>query len=128
MSAVKHAQSLLLMARKDFDAMRGMADNPLFADEIFGFHAQQAIEKSLKAWLAAQSRDFPLTHDLSRLLGLLEESGAAVAPFWPLVEFTVYAVQARYEAGLLECEPPLDRAATIADVERLLNATASTIW
>ncbi|WP_372703813.1 hypothetical protein [Candidatus Accumulibacter contiguus] len=29
-----------------------MIDNPLFADEIFGFHAQQAIEKALKAWLA----------------------------------------------------------------------------
>ena len=40
------------MAHKNFDALRGMVGTPLFADEIFGFHAQQAIETSLKAWLA----------------------------------------------------------------------------
>ena len=81
MSALDRAQGLLAMARKDFDALRGMRDNALFADEIFGFHAQQAIEKLLKAWLAACSVSFPLTHDLSRLLGLLEENGGDVSPF-----------------------------------------------
>jgi len=79
MRAPDQAQDLLLMARKDFDALRGMLDNPLFADEIVGFHAQQAIEKALKAWLAARSVSFPLTHDLSRLLGLLEENGNDVS-------------------------------------------------
>ncbi|MBK7764952.1 MAG: HEPN domain-containing protein [Sulfuritalea sp.] len=81
MSALDHARGLLLMARKDFDAMRGMIGNPLFADEVFGFHAQQAIEKALKAWLAARSIDFPLTHDISRLLGLLEQAGVDVSLF-----------------------------------------------
>ncbi len=108
------------MARKDFDALRGMVDNPLFADEIFGFHAQQAIEKSLKAWLAARSVIFPLTHDLSRLLDLLEENGADVNLFWSLVQYTVFAVQARYETGLMETEPPIDRVAVIAEVQQLL--------
>ena len=75
MSALEHARGLLVMARKDFDALCGMVDNPLFAEEIFGFHAQQAIEKSLKAWLAAWSLTYPMTHDLSRLLDLLEENG-----------------------------------------------------
>ena len=65
------------MANKDANALRGMIDNPLFAVEIFGFHAQQAIEKALRAWLASSLQDFPLTHDLSRILGLLEESGEA---------------------------------------------------
>jgi hypothetical protein len=45
MPAPEYARNLLIMARKDFDALRGMIDNPLFADEIFGFHAQQAVEK-----------------------------------------------------------------------------------
>lgn len=44
MSALEHARGLLVMARKDFDALFGMVDNPLFAEEIFGFHAQQAID------------------------------------------------------------------------------------
>lgn len=116
-----HPQAFLVMARKEFDALRGMIGNPLFADEIFGFHAQQAIEKALKAWLAAQSIAFPRTHDLSRLLDLLEETGVDVGIFWPLVEYTVFAVQARYEAHLVDIEAPLDRAAAIAAVQRLLD-------
>lgn len=125
MNAPEHARNLLTMAHKDADALRGMIGNPLFADEIFGFHAQQAIEKSLKAWLAVLALDFPLTHDLSRLLELLEEAGQAMDAYWPLVEFTVYAVQARYEAGLLEAEVPLDRIGVTAQVERLLAHVAT---
>lgn len=125
MSGLDHARGLLLMARMDFDAMRGMVDNPLFADEIFGFHAQQAVEKSLKAWLAIRSIDFPLTHDLSRLLGLLEEASIDVSLFWPLVQYTVFAVQARYEAGLMESEASIDRLAVIAEVEYLMTTVSS---
>lgn len=124
MSALDHARGLLLVARKDFDAMRGMIGNPLFADEVFGFHAQQAIEKALKAWLAARSIDIPLTHDISRLLGLLEQAGVDVSLFWPLVQYTVFAVQARYEAGLMESEALVDRLAVIAEVEQLMTTVA----
>lgn len=125
MPALEHAQGLLRMAHKDFNALRGMIDSPLFADEIFGFHVQQAIEKSLKAWLAAHSIPFPFTHDLSRLLGLLEDDGVEVAVFWPLVQYTVFAVQARYEVSLTDMDEAIDRAAAIADVQRLL-ATVTT--
>lgn len=124
MRALDYGEGLLSMARKDFDALRGMVDNPLFADEIFGFHAQQAIEKALKAWLAVRSVNFPLTHDLSRLLDLLEESGVDVRLFWPLVQYTVFAVQARYEAGLMEAEAPIDRVAVIVEVRQLLDTVA----
>lgn len=127
MHATDHAQDLLRMARKDFDALRGMLDQPLFADEIFGFHAQQAIEKSLKAWLAARSVSFPLTHDLSRLLGLLEESGSEVRTFWPLVQYTVFAVQARYESGMMDTEAPIDRRAVIEEVQQLFGTVARLI-
>ena len=127
MRAPDHAQDLLLVAHKDFDALRGMLDNPLFADEIFGFHAQQAIEKALTAWLAARSVSFPLTHDLSRLLGLLEENGDDVSAFWPLVQYTLFAVQARYEAGLMEAEGPIDRSAVIEEVQQLLGTVSRLI-
>lgn len=120
MHAPEYADNLLLMARKDFDALRGMVGNDLFADEIFGFHAQQAIEKALKAWLNRASTDFPLTHDLSHLLGLLEGVGVDVSPYLPLVEFNMFAVQARYESGLMELEEALDREAVILEVEKLL--------
>jgi hypothetical protein len=120
MPASEHIDNLLVMAHKDFNALRGMVENPLFADEIFGFHAQQAIEKTFKAWLAQIDVEYPLTHDLSRLLLLLEESGQDVTDYWPLVEFNVFAVQARYESGLMALEEPLDRKLIIASIDRLL--------
>jgi len=46
MHAPDHARDLQLMAGKDFDAWRGLFDDPLFADEFFGFHAQQAIDNA----------------------------------------------------------------------------------
>jgi len=39
MPETEYTKVLLAMAHKDFDARRGMVGNPLFADEIFGFHA-----------------------------------------------------------------------------------------
>lgn len=51
MADLERARAMLRMAHKDFNALIGMQDNPLFADEIFGFHIQQAVEKALKAWL-----------------------------------------------------------------------------
>ncbi len=127
MSAPEHACSLLAMARKDFDAVRGMIDNPLFADEIFGFHAQQAIEKSLKAWLTICGVDYPHTHDLSRLLSLLETQGIDMDRYWPVVELTLFAVQARYDADLLDSEAPLDRLDIIDQVEQVLAAVVAVL-
>ncbi|NEQ31824.1 MAG: HEPN domain-containing protein [Leptolyngbya sp. SIO4C5] len=49
-------------------ALEGMQDKTVFADEIFGFHVQQAIEKCLKAWIAALGEVYPYTHDLGVLL------------------------------------------------------------
>lgn len=116
----EHSENLLVMARKDFDALRGMVGNAIFADEIFGFHAQQAIEKTVKAWLTQNAIEYPLTHDLSRLFLLLEESGEDVTAYWPLVEFNVFAVQARYESGLTALEEPLDRTSIVSSIELLL--------
>lgn len=127
MGALEHARGLLVMARKDFDALRGMIDNPLFADEIFGFHAQQAIEKSLKAWLTLRAVEYPFTHDLSRLLSLLEAQGIDMDPYWPLVELTLFAVQARYDADLLGSDDPLDRVVVIDQVEQVLTAVAAAL-
>jgi hypothetical protein len=50
MDNLDHRHSLLRLARRDFDALLGMQGSALFADAIFAFHAQQAVEKALKAW------------------------------------------------------------------------------
>lgn len=90
-----------------------------FADEIFGFHAQQAAEKLLKAWLALQGKTYPLSHDLAALLDMLSVGGANVARFDGLVDYTRYAVRLRYAAADLSAGL-LDRPEAIEQVELLL--------
>ena len=45
MSDRKHAELMLDKAETDLRALRGMGDAEQFADEIFGFHAQQGPKK-----------------------------------------------------------------------------------
>jgi len=105
MNGREETQRLLNLARKDFKALEGMLDAGQFDEEIFGFHAQQAVEKALKAWLTFLQKEYPRTHDLSLLLGLLETTKADVKAFLDLEELTVFAVQFRYEAFELFDEP-----------------------
>ncbi len=84
MNHIEQAQTLLRIAYRDFNALQGMTDSPLFAAEFFGFHAQQAIEKALKAWLCAKNLIYPLSHELPRLLTLLENNGAHIDAFYSL--------------------------------------------
>ena len=49
--------------------------------------------------MAFKHIDYPKTHDLSLLLRLLEDAGADIEPFWPLMGLTPFAVQFRYEVA-----------------------------
>jgi HEPN domain-containing protein len=118
MSAIDHARTLHLMAGKDIKALRAMTDGTAFDDEIFGFHAQQAIEKSLKAWIAAIGGTYGFTHDLRVLLLTLRELGCEIEPFKDLIRFNVYAVQFRYEP-LEQLTGTIDRRAIISRVEEV---------
>jgi HEPN domain-containing protein len=109
------------MARRDHDALLATVVLPQVVDSIYGFHAQQAVEKALKAWLALRGARYPLTHDLPRLFSLLRQSVAEVAAFQDLDRFTPYAVQARYEAGDPDEEAPLERPFIVAEVGELLT-------
>ncbi|HEU4506337.1 MAG TPA: HEPN domain-containing protein [Nitrospira sp.] len=118
MSELEHAQALLGLSDQDYRALQGMTDTETFAEAIFGFHAQQSVEKTLKAWIASLGIRYPLTHDISTLLAILDEHGCDVEPFWTLVEYNAFAVQFRYELRA-ETEEPLDRLAVINDVRVL---------
>ena len=54
-----HALQLLEMARNDHQALAHMLDAGSFSEEIFGFHAQQTIEKALKALIASRGAGIP---------------------------------------------------------------------
>ena len=61
-----------------------------------------------------------MTHELARLLALLEIRGIEVSAYWPLVQYTIFAVQARYEEGITELDEPIDRRMEIQNVRALL--------
>jgi len=98
MKDAEQAQVLLSMAGKDLKALCGMEDQEVFAEEIFGFHAQQVVEKALKAWLAWLGVQYSKTHDVSLLLAELEQAGVKTDKFVDMIEYNVFAVQFRYEA------------------------------
>lgn len=60
------------------------------------FHAQQCVEKYLKALLVLSSVDFPRTHDIRRLLMFLPQDLAAALSPADQERLTDYAVATRY--------------------------------
>ncbi|MBM4027767.1 MAG: HEPN domain-containing protein [Planctomycetes bacterium] len=119
MSPTDMPRDLLMLAEGDYRAalILAHADDPQMI--AAGFHLQQAVEKSLKAWLALKGMDYPKTHDLSLLLRLLEDEGENIEAFWSLLELNPFAIQFRYEvAG--EPFPRFEHLARLA--EKLLVA------
>jgi len=64
---------MLNLAGSDRKALHNMLDKYKFDDAIFGFHAQQAVEKLFKSWLSLRDISYPRTHDLNSLYRLLED-------------------------------------------------------
>lgn len=124
MSDLKQAQVLLATAERDVSAVKGMGDATIFADEIFGFHIQQAVEKLLKAWLALLGKAYPATHDLARLLEILKTYDTNVLEFADLTEYTSYAVRFRYSVSDHDATP-LNRSVAVDRVSLLLGVVRS---
>lgn len=78
MSVPETAINMQTMASKDLAALRGMIDASLFADEIFGFHAQQAVEKSLKAWITVAGDTFGFYNTPSDFLKFIMTSERSI--------------------------------------------------
>jgi HEPN domain-containing protein len=64
------------------------------------YHAQQAAEKALKAFLAAHNAPFPFTHNLSVLLSLCQALDSTFEQFGDVAaSLTPFATQFRYPVG-----------------------------
>ena len=97
------AQRYLAMADRDINTMRLLAPITESDDEAIGFHAQQAVEKCLKAILALHQISFRKTHDLGELIDLLGDSGKSVPPNADELDFlNPFAVTFRYDLMDLE--------------------------
>ena len=61
------------------------------------FHAQQAVEKAIKAVLFSREIDFPLTHDIDELVDILDKVGISLSSELSNAGIlTPYAVETRY--------------------------------
>ena len=112
------ALTMLDSAMSDVNALANMLDSERFDDRVFGFHAQQAVEKALKAWLLGLGHSHSFTHDLSLLLHELKQAGVVVHPYAKFLDLTSYAVRFRYDQIPIDDEP-LDRTELLDDVQAL---------
>jgi len=114
MSPAEDAALLLRIVRRYLQAMRLNLD-PAYPGEEWGFQAQQALEKLLKAAVVLRNQAPERTHVLEQLARQLGEPLPA-----ELMQLQVYAVEARYEEGPFALETP--RVQLLAELELRLAA------
>jgi len=112
MSPAEDAALLLRIVRRHLQAMRLNLD-PEYPDEEWGFQAQQALQKLLKAQLVLRDQPAPRTHELLDLALLLNEALPET-----FLKLQVFAVEARYEEGPFSLPAP--REAVLAELEARL--------
>jgi hypothetical protein len=105
------AETLLLKAAEDEAAIQidELPDGP------FGFHAQQAVEKLIKALLSQLGIAYDYTHNIEKLAQQLDDAGERL-PAVPVAmnELNKFAVVYRYD-NIPDLEIP-DRPAAIKTV------------
>jgi HEPN domain-containing protein len=89
------AESWMAHARADLALVR-MPLPPDSRYELLLFHAQQAVEKALKAVMIAYGIHFPHTHNLQRLVELLPQHWQREPELLEATSLTIYAVELRY--------------------------------
>ncbi|SRR6266700_1445778 len=105
------AEKLLLKAAED-EASIQLDELP---DGPFGFHAQQAVEKLIKALPSQLIIAFDYTHNIARLAQQLDDAGEKLPSIpVPLAELNKFAVVYRYDS-IPSLEIP-DRPSTIETV------------
>ena len=114
MSPSEDAALLLVTVRRQLRSL-ALTIDPAFPQEDWGFLAQQALEKVLKASIVLADQEPPLTHELAALAALAE---LELTPL--LLGLQPFAVKARYSA---ENTPwPGDRQLLLGEIEALTTA------
>jgi HEPN domain-containing protein len=119
MTPVEDSLLLLAIVRRHLRTLRLGLDSTYPAED-WGFTAQQAVEKLLKARIVLANRQVPRVHDLADLALLAGEEVAA-----ELLSLQVFAVEARYEAGPFPL--PADRSSLLSSIELLAQRLEQSI-
>ena len=112
MSPAEDALLLLAIVRRHLRSL-GLTLDFAYPDEDWGFTAQQAVEKLLKAWIVLADRQPPRVHDLEDLVAL---AGQQLDPL--LLELQVFAVEARYEEGPFPLPAPRQELLALVEAEQ----------
>lgn len=109
---IEVAEGLGRLAQIELDTAENLAPNPEMDDRPVGFHAQQAVEKAIKAALTLKGVDFPKTHDLEYLIELAGRHSIAIESEVKSASWlTPWAAEFRYDDAPIET---LDRKRTTA--------------
>ncbi len=99
----EEALCLLKLADRDWEILDVLKGAERVHLSGVAFHAQQLVEKSLKAVLAARDLPFDRSHDLIRLAKILEDSGLSLpVSLDDLGKLNPYAVVFRYDDSDIE--------------------------
>lgn len=91
---------LLSLAREDLCSAQALHRATGISERPVGFHAQQAVEKALKAVLAHLGVEFPFTHDIAALIELCEDQHLELPPQLQEADrLSPYAATVRYGLG-----------------------------
>jgi len=120
MSALNQARTLLIKSKEDLVLLEEIVSIARISDHHFGFHAQQAVEKALKAWIWALGVRPEKVHDLEALVNTLTSiCGTTIPELDILQDLGVFAVVYRYD--IFDWEEPLDRGQVLRDVTALIT-------
>lgn len=90
-------QQWLAKASQDLSVAQLLLKDQFEGFEAVGFHAQQAVEKYLKAFLVRHQEEFPKTHNISVLRELVAKVDRELSnQLVPMELLTAYGVEYRY--------------------------------
>jgi HEPN domain-containing protein len=130
MQSANMAQILLLKGKQDQYVVNRFSEDRSIPDETIGFHAQQAVEKMLKAVLAHRAITYRRTHQLEGLVALPQDAGIPFPPeLSEAVALTPYAVELRYDLLPIDDDAaaPFDRQWAKRCVERIAEWASSVV-
>jgi HEPN domain-containing protein len=114
MKPSKAAQILLHKASQDEIVLRRLLHSEEIDVETLGFHAQQAVEKLLKAWLCHLGVDYPKLHNVNLPVDLLEASDVKLPDtLSDLGSLTPFATVYRYDALPMSADIDRERLLTL---------------
>lgn len=105
----------LLLAAQDLAAAQALLSYEHLTNMV-AFHAQQAVEKALKAVIEELELGFIKTHSLTRLYGIIRSHHPVIEDMDMLDRLDAVYIEARYpnEMGLLPSgKPTLEEAAAL---------------